>query len=438
MAEDTQVEEAEVEEAEVEDEHELQVMWLPNGLPLFLGDVDDVLDRVKDMGYSIFFVLGSYQYQITEELKNGATKMSWSDAEPRVYRVTSNFIGHSITLCQDDDLGLSSLETIAYFRLPRIPYERIQMLDNFFREVDKKFHSEAIVMLTYDPRIGGYEGWGILVPEQENNAGHCDYKPESVVDDKDDEVIIVGTAHSHPGMSAFASHTDHNDQKGNDGIHITFGWKGNSNITEHYIELQMGGGTFILEEEQAFIDGPEPPSFPVVEDWMKNVKKKSYLPSTVGTTHSWQSGGGSTSSDRLWQGGFIGTRDPNLYYDQSHRSYTLPDGCPDPRQNTVVIRLLGPDEKKCPMCANFFRKDSIDRRRCWDCLAFLLVPDESVDDITAIRDAGANMPIWEIVPTRARKSIKIWERWREDDKVESKVETFFESDEDDDEEAGKD
>ena len=66
--------------------------------------------------------------------------------------------------------------------------------------------------------------------------------------------MIVGSVHSHPGMPAYASGTDHADQADFDGVHITFGWQNNVNsgATQYHIELQVSGESYTLKPEDVF------------------------------------------------------------------------------------------------------------------------------------------------------------------------------------------
>src|SRR5690606_38728771 len=117
------------------------------------------------------------------------------------------------------------------------------------------------------------EGWGVVVPEQSNTAASCNYDPQSVVDDLPDDgsVAIVGSAHSHPGMSAYCSGVDKADQMYFDGLHITFGWRVNSPQTEFHIEMQMSGSAFPFSVNQVFSDVPTAAADAQVKKWATNV-----------------------------------------------------------------------------------------------------------------------------------------------------------------------
>lgn len=83
---------------------------------------------------------------------------------------------------------------------------------------------------------------------------------------------------------------------------------------------------------------------------------------------------------------------------------------PNHQEATTVARLLSEDEECCPVCGNRFRNNTIERRRCWECYAFLLLPGETVEDIVEIRRKRGDAPIFELLPDRCERSIVIWER----------------------------
>jgi hypothetical protein len=142
-----------------------------------------------------------------------------------VVKVVNNIIGRSVSQVEDEIADLAAVRETAEYTLPGIPLEIVNRLDDFFRLVDAQHGTEAIVMLTFDPTKSDSSGWGVLVPEQTNTSVHCNYNPDSIVAEKPDHVMIVGSVHSHPGMAAYASGTDHADQADFDGIHITYGWQ---------------------------------------------------------------------------------------------------------------------------------------------------------------------------------------------------------------------
>lgn len=437
---------AEVIEAEVvaedvvEEVPPLNGFMLNNGLPLFLGDVDDIIDRVKQLDsptYPIFYVVGTHREKYEEKIGT-TTTVKWTPHAPRVFKVVQNFIGYSIDVVDAEKLGLTELHPEATMQLPLIPYELIQKVDSFFHSVHKKHGTEAIVLLTYDPRLEGPDGWGVLIPTQKNTAAHCKYDPESIIDDKDDEVVIVGSMHSHPNMSAYASGTDHHDQDNNDGVHITTGWRSGSNVNEHYVELQMGGSSFVMGENDAFTDAPEPPTFPEIDGWLEKVETASTtFPPTKGygttTTLSGGTNMAAGASSKSGWSGYTPGADVEAYLDQNHKSFKLPEGCPSLTKHTVVVRLLSDQEEDCPVCLNRFSSEEVtQRRRCFSCTCHVLLPGEDIKDIVAIRDAS-NFPTFQLVEGTAPYDILLWERWEETNPsdltstvVQSSVDVYFE------------
>lgn len=352
---------------------------MPQGLPLRIPASIEEVDELCDNGPSIAFILG--------EDKLG---------KPKVYKLMRNLIATAVVEAKDVDLGLPEIKEKAWFTLPAIPETLIEKLDTFFRAIDKLHGTEAIVLLTYKPEMKGTEnekdGWSILVPKQKNTSAHCKYDHSSVADDKEDDEMIVGTVHSHPGMSAFASHTDHGDQADFDGIHITFGWSKNSSHTEYHIELQVSGTHFTLKPEQAFEAVAESPDFPELEEWMEKVEKAtaSSTSSAASTSKPWQgnTGGG-------MYGGFGGLGGGGGGGASGYqRELTLPEGVPDPNKATVLVEVK-PGENRCPICDYFLREENKNRRRCDGCYAFLLMPGEKPEALKKVRE-DAKLPTHEL------------------------------------------
>lgn len=81
---------------------------------------------------------------------------------------------------------------------------------------------------------------------------------------------------------------------------------------------------------------------------------------------------------------------------------------PDPTNYTLVARLL-PDEQLCPACGEKLRNQAVQRRRCWDCLSFLLLPGETTDDIIAMRSNKPDMPVYNLRRDKAMLPIYLWD-----------------------------
>lgn len=383
---------------EAPEEAPVPIAWIGPS-PLFLvtqENEDTIVDAVSEIGYSVFFLLGESKDKKTHKDKKNQTFTTVSYS-PRIFKVVNNLVGSAITEMDKATLGLGDVNEIAYFTLPSIPYSLINDVDDFFREVHRVHKTEAIVLFTYDPSYkeseDPSEGWGVLVPKQENSAVSCDYDPTSVVEIKPDDVYIVGSAHSHPGMAAYCSGTDKADQAEFDGIHITFGWKTGSMNTEYHIELQMGGGAFTMKPEDVFTDLPEPIENDRIEEWTKNVTKKSF------TTQAGMYGG-------AWDDwtGYRGAK-------KDDKNYNLPKDCPSPHEVTLVVHSLlkAEDLKDCPVCNVSLIPAEKESHRCKNCQTFLLHDGLSFEAMIADR-LKQNQDVNMLLPEKdPYKSIWVWE-----------------------------
>lgn len=278
----------EIEEVELED---LDHYWMSNGLPVFMANRDNVCELVESLGFNLYYLLANIEETKTTNTtsyvagKSTQTPVSVTTSKMQLFKVVNNFVGRSVSLSNESfDEAFIPIEEEAVYNMPAIPHVLIDKLDQFFRLVDAQHGTESIVMLTYDLDKEGPEGWGILVPDQTNTSVHCNYDPDSIAQIKPDNVMIVGSVHSHPGMAAYASGTDHKDQADFDGIHITFGWQKsvNNGATQYHIEMQMSGKAYTLDPEDVFEDfiinkAPDPE----VVGWTDKVKKV-LPPNTVG------------------------------------------------------------------------------------------------------------------------------------------------------------
>lgn len=276
---------------------DLKHFTMPNGLLCFMGDNPDICDIVESMGYNMYYVMAdnvtkkSYTTQTQSQWVNGihspakSTTITEEEREMALFKVVKNLIGRAVSVSQDEfGPEFAGITPVAHYHLPPIPNVLIKKLDEFFRLVDAKHGTESIVLLTFDDsNPDSSDSWGVLVPKQENTSVHCKYDPDSIVDLKPFNVSIVGSVHSHPGMAAYASGTDHEDQADFDGIHITFGWQSsvNNGATQYHIEMQMSGSAYTLKPEDVFeqIQSTKEPD-PEVLKWTENVSKKAIPPYT--------------------------------------------------------------------------------------------------------------------------------------------------------------
>lgn len=261
--------------------NDLDYFWLPNGAPCFLANDINICEQIESLGFQIYYLIAhkGTTTSNTTSYKAGVPSTTTQNTvyNSKIFKVVNNFVGRAVSEV-DEDFGadLVVLKEEAHYTMPAIPHVIVDKLDEFFRLVHAKHGTESIVLLTYDTTKEGSQGWGILVPEQTNTSAHCKYDPDSIVDLKEDHIMIVGSVHSHPEMPAYASGTDHSDQADFDGLHITYGWqKSVSNgATQYHLELQMGGTAYTLTPKDVFEDFiPNKEPDPEVVAWSDKVKK---------------------------------------------------------------------------------------------------------------------------------------------------------------------
>lgn len=276
---------------------DLNYFWAADGLPIFYADRHNIEDIIEDLGFSIYYMICNvaeekevksttytapvHNYTYNQSNYNTPSTPTTTttvviEKSTSIVRVVNNIIGRSVSPISGDIADLASVKETAEYNLPGIPLEIVNRLDDFFRLVDAQHGTESIVMLTFDPSKDDSSGWGVLVPEQTNTSVHCNYNPDSIVQEKPDHVLIVGSVHSHPGMAAYASGTDHADQADFDGLHITYGWQKTvqGGATQYYIEMQMAGNSWTLKPEdvfEGFVVNRQPD--PEVVEWSTKVKK---------------------------------------------------------------------------------------------------------------------------------------------------------------------
>jgi len=272
---------------------DLNYFWMPNGAPCFIANnydvVDDFCDTVESFGFQIYYIITDKETSKTVQAKNDKGVMVPTevyDYSPAIFKVVNNFTGRAV-MESKEAFGNSfcPVKEVAEYNMPPIPRDIIDKLDEFFRLVHAQHGTESIVILTFDTTKEGSDGWGVLVPEQENTSVHCKYDADSIAEMKPDHLMIVGSVHSHPEMSAYASGTDHADQADFDGVHITYGWQKtvNQGATQYHIELQIGGEHYKLDPQDVFeyyAQNKDPD--PQVLEWSTKVKK--VLPPSTGVS----------------------------------------------------------------------------------------------------------------------------------------------------------
>jgi hypothetical protein len=334
---------------------DLTYFWTKSGVPCFMANRDNIEEEIEFLGFNIYYLICNVAedrkvetttYEKGSQVKNVSYV---TDLSTKIVKVVNNFVGRSVSEITDEDLyDFESVRETADYNLPLIPRVIVDKLDEFFRLVDTQHGTESIVLLTFDPKYeGSPEGWGVLVPDQVNTSVHCKYDADSIVDQKPEDVLIVGSVHSHPNMAAYASGTDHADQADFDGIHITYGWQKsvNGGATQYHIELQMAGTAYTLKPEDVFegvVSLKEPD--PEVVEWTTKVKKVS-PPQGGSVTQAAPAPTtqGKTPASSLPQGST-----PRGTHSGDTRLQEYPD--PKDEEPFLVIGEVDPAGSECPSC----------------------------------------------------------------------------------------
>lgn len=403
------------------EEVEYKPNFVKTSLPGFMGlegdpvyiisDARDLDEIDKTEASSVYYVLSNLHEEksVTETGVAGSksTKRVKTSQVTLMRRIRSNS-GHGLVPVEDPSrVPLAEVKSVAYNNLPKIPRHLMDVIILFFRKVYEDLGTEAIVMLGYDfnyRHTDPDEGWMVFVPEQNNTPASCDYRPESIMEERSlyPDVTMVGTIHSHPMMSAFASATDVADQRDNDGLHITVAWSNNHHV-DYHCEYQIGNVRFNRDPEDVIeilsIDEDED-----ISDWTSQVKKRTPITSTSRNFSSKKTTPSKTT--------VVGTPSKSKTFDRSHDIVPTSaagmgvksmvnafrsKGVPDLFDNTVV--MLVQDEGRdtsCLACGADIRpyKDS---RRCNHCLTYLMYPEDdnslySIKDKRTTSDGEAFMP----------------------------------------------
>jgi len=383
---------------------QLNYFWTNSGVPCVVADRDNIEDIIENLGFNIYYLLCNVAEDKTSQTKTGTTTTTttYTVLSTKIVKVTNNFVGRSVIEIKDEELmELAPVREAAEYNLPPIPRDIVDKLDEFFRLVHAQHGTESIVILTFDPAKSDSSGWGVLVPDQTNTSVHCKYDADSIVEQKPDDVLIVGSVHSHPEMAAYASGTDHADQADFDGIHITYGWQKsvNGGATQYHIEMQMSGYHWTLKPEDVFEDftikkDPDPQ----VLEWSKNVKKA--LPPKAGG-YSTQSAATNPST----------TLTPQDYTHTGHRTHAtqnLPK-IEEVSSYLIVAEIKWDDESDtiCPSCHSLIYKSDLAKGNCYTC------------DIAICEDTSSYFQIMdslrEYFAKRKKAPVEAYYLWTKDD-----------------------
>ncbi len=125
---------------------------------------------------------------------------------------------------------LGTLKTKVHLSLPKFPADQFSKCLQFFRAVWHKHHSEAAVVLYFNPTTKEYY---LRCPKQSVSGASVRYGVFDNVPDPEELTFVremrgkgfrqVGTIHSHCNFNAYHSGVDTADEARFDGIHLTIG-----------------------------------------------------------------------------------------------------------------------------------------------------------------------------------------------------------------------
>ncbi|MCK9375690.1 MAG: hypothetical protein M0P73_06025 [Syntrophobacterales bacterium] len=135
-----------------------------------------------------------------------------------------------------------------------------------FRAVYNRYRSEAVVLLGWREATRTYE---LVLPHQTVGGGHCDYE----IKEFPAGLTRLGTIHSHAGVEAFHSLRDWEDERFEDGLHLTIGNLDTELTLSCSVVVQ--GFRAQIPPERLFSPYPIPwDQAPPESDWAAEVERK--------------------------------------------------------------------------------------------------------------------------------------------------------------------
>jgi hypothetical protein len=169
--------------------------------------------------------------------------------------------------------GLQPGEQRLEIRFAPLPAALLEDVLAFFREVYERFDGEAIVILFHHPHTGEYR---VAVPLQRipgyydgNGRWRAYLELDYAEASRPGGFLRFGTIHSHAELAAYASATDCEDERFQDGLHVVYGHL-HRQEPSRAAAFVAGGVRFALEPEQA-LERCEVPPRAARSDWMARV-----------------------------------------------------------------------------------------------------------------------------------------------------------------------
>ena len=217
----------------------------------------------------------------TLERFRAPAKLYYEVAANGVFQVRDAPTHRAVTRVEHDVPGLLAEVESVELRVPMLPRDLLENVLAFFCAVHERWAGEAIVVLFFD---AARQEFRVGVPSQTIGAyrdvygrvwadGHLDYGKV----DRPEGCVRFGTIHSHGELAAYASHTDCQDERWEDGLHAVYGNLGSSRISQS-ASFVANGRRFPLDPKEVLEPAAVPTHGPPPE-WMDQV---SYVEESSG------------------------------------------------------------------------------------------------------------------------------------------------------------
>lgn len=159
--------------------------------------------------------------------------------------------------------GLDPIREGLLMKLPKIPFAILLQIMSFFKDINNRYGTEAIVQIYWDRQKKEYF---CSCPRQEVSGASVDFKRDK---EKEKRYLLVADVHSHNEMGAFFSGTDDRDEKE---IRL-FGVIGNIRdpLPDVQFRASSGNGSAEISLEDIFETRREYP-----KSWFKQIKIKEF------------------------------------------------------------------------------------------------------------------------------------------------------------------
>jgi hypothetical protein len=176
--------------------------------------------------------------------------------------------------------GLLREEETLEIRFPHLPTPLVEEVLAFLREAYDRYGGEAMVVIYYSPESSEFR---VRVPPQTIPAyrdRHGRWRAQLRLRygpvGGPPGFVRLGTIHSHADLPAYSSHTDCDDERFEDGLHITFGHM-HRRVASASAAFVTNGARFRLGVSEVVKDCTIPER-PACRDWMGRIELEEVSP----------------------------------------------------------------------------------------------------------------------------------------------------------------